>query len=71
MPEKTSDPFSTCDPLSGVEYEKAQGVVVNLRATTIPPSGQVRTVVTTAQTGSLELRYAPRDPTVSDKNTAN
>jgi hypothetical protein len=70
MPKKTSETFSTCDSMSGVKYKKAVGFADNLKATTAPPSGHVRTVVTTAQSGSLDLRYAPRDPKVSDKNTA-
>jgi hypothetical protein len=70
MPKKLTDPFSTCDTMAAVNYQCATGVRVNLQANTSPPGDQVRTVVTTAQKGALDLRYAPRSPKVSDKNTA-
>lgn len=70
MPRKPSDFFPTCSvPASGC-YQQATGFNLNARGTTVPVSGSVRTVVTTTQKGMLELRYAPRSPKVSDKNTA-
>ena len=71
MPNKPTEPFSTCNPLSAVKYRHAEGVKVSMTGSTAPPSGEVRTVVTTAQKGTLDLRYAPRKPKVSDKNTAH
>jgi hypothetical protein len=71
MPKKPTEPFSTCNPLSAVKYQLAEGVKVGTAGSTSPPSGEVRTVVTSAQKGTLDLRYAPRKPKVSDKNTAH
>ncbi|QDV38077.1 hypothetical protein [Tautonia plasticadhaerens] len=70
MKIKKGEAFTTCESLAGVKYEKAVGFSVNMHATTAPPSGQVRTVVTTAKSGSLDLRYAPREPKTFDKDTA-
>lgn len=70
MTKKPAEAFSTCDPLTAVKYQAAICVKVNLQATTAPSDGHVRTVVTTAQKGMLDLRYAPRAPRISDKNTA-
>jgi hypothetical protein len=69
MPKKPNEPFSTCNPLAAVKYQDAEGVKVSISGSTAPPSGQVRTVVTTSQEGTLDLRYAPREPKVADKNT--
>jgi hypothetical protein len=56
--------------MHGVKYGKAIGVIINPKASTAAPATQVCTVVTTARSGALDLRYAPRDPKVSDKTTA-
>lgn len=71
MPKKPIELFSTCNPLSAVKYQRAEGVKVSTAGSTSLPSGEVRTVVTTAQKGTLDLRYAPRKPKVSAKNTVH
>ncbi|MHB1561823.1 MAG: hypothetical protein ACYC61_30605 [Isosphaeraceae bacterium] len=71
MPKKPTEPFSTCNPLPAVKYQRAEGVKVSTAGSTSLPRGEVRTVVTTAQKGTLDLRYAPRRPKISDKNTAH
>lgn len=70
MPKNPNEPFSTCDTLSAVKYQAVQCISVSLHGSTAPKGGEVRTVVTTAQTGSLDLRYAPRTPNLSDSNTS-
>jgi hypothetical protein len=70
MSKKPTEPFSTCNPLSAVKYEKATGVKISTHGSTAPASDKVRTVVTSAQKGTIDLRYVPRKPKISDKNTA-
>jgi hypothetical protein len=68
MPKNPNEPISTDDPLSAVRYQPATGITVNLTGSTAPKDGEIRTVVTTLTTGSLDLRYAPRTPKISDNN---
>lgn len=70
MQNKFNQQISTCDPLSGVKFQPAQGFNMHVNGSTAPAIAQVRTVVTTAQTGSLDLRYAPRNAIVLDKKTS-
>ncbi len=71
MAKKSNGSHSTSGSLNAVKYSKAIGMIVNPKTSTASSVAQVRTVVTTARSGSLDLRYAPRDPKVSDKNTAH
>ena len=66
-PTKTSD---TRNPLAATKYQKADVVQTSIQGSTSPSSDHVRTVVTTSQDGTLNLRYAPRKPKTSNKNTA-
>jgi hypothetical protein len=70
MPNKPNEMFSTSDTLASVKYQQATGFKATTHASTVSGGVNVRTVVTTAQKGVLDLRYAPRSPKSSDKNTA-
>lgn len=70
MQNRPDEAFSTCGSTGATKYHAATGVNFGLQATTTPCDGQMRTVVTTNQSGTLDLRYAPRSPKLLDKNTA-
>ena len=70
MSTKPEDP-STADPTASATYQLACGVNLGVQITKPAITQQVRTVVTRAKEGSLDLRYAPHDPKVTDVSTSS
>lgn len=61
--------FNTAEESTTAHYQAAKGVTVGQKSNTADPIQNVRTVVTSAKQGSIELRYAPRKPIVNDAST--
>jgi hypothetical protein len=68
MSTKT-EKFTTDENPSAARYQTARVVTVGQKSNTAGPIQNVRTVVTSAKQGSIELRYAPRGPIVNDAST--
>jgi hypothetical protein len=60
---------STSDPIASATYQTARGYCVGAKISQPAMTQRGRTVVTSAKEGSLELRYAPRSPKVTDVST--
>jgi hypothetical protein len=65
------DKLNTSDQVFKATYQVAQSFCVGTQITKPAMTQHVRTVVTSAQSGSLPLRYAPHDPKVTDVNTSS
>lgn len=68
MSTKSEKP-NTSDAIASATYQSARGYHVGAKIEQPAMTQHVRTVVTSAKEGSLELRYAPRSPKVTDVST--
>ncbi len=64
------DCWDTASYLEAVRYQLARNIMVGRDKSTTIHDDEVRTVVTTAMTGGLDLRYVPRRPKILRKTTA-
>jgi hypothetical protein len=63
--------ISTSEPSANATYQIAEGIRVGVQISKPAMTQQVRTVATSAKSGSIDLRYAPHSPKTKDINTSS
>jgi hypothetical protein len=66
-----SDGSSTSDPTIQAKYQVAEGLRVGMQITSPAMTQKTRTVATSAKSGTVELRYAPHSPKITDISTSS
>jgi len=65
------EPVSTSEPSVKTRYQIAEGIRVGAQVSKPAMTQQVRTVATSAKSGSIDLRYAPHSPKIKDISTSS
>lgn len=66
-----SDRNSTSEPTIQAKYQVAEGVRVGMQISSPAMTQKARRVATGAKSGSVELRYAPHNPKITDISTSS
>ena len=62
---------STTESTIRAKYQIAEGVRVGMQISSRAMAQKSRTVTTSAKSGSVELRYAPHSPKITDISTSS